>query len=210
MWEFRKKDGSAWGPIRMPWAYSRWVRTYKHVRHALSAHVKQAWENGLRLGYEGIAGHELNRIHNIPAHHAMGLYCAGEVFERPDWQQQAAQFLHRVADAQSAHGWWAEHDGPVVAYNFVYAEALGVYLSLSGDQAVLPTLERAARYHAEFTYPDGSAVETVDGRNPYHEGVRLGTAGSPTHPQAAVGWPASTVCIWTVAVPSMPTTSPAC
>src|SRR5690606_3913218 len=25
-WEFRKKDGSTWGKIFMPWTYSRWVR----------------------------------------------------------------------------------------------------------------------------------------------------------------------------------------
>lgn len=176
-WEFRKKDGSEWGPIRMPWTYSRWVRAYKHVGHLLPADARGRWEAGLRLGYEGIAAHDMGRIHNIPAHHAMGLYCAGQVFERPDWCDQAAEFLHRVAAAQSPHGWWAEHDGPVVAYNFVYAEALGVYLSLSADKAVLPALERAARYHAEFTYPDGSAVETVDGRNPYHAGVCLGNCG---------------------------------
>ncbi len=98
MWEFRKKDGSEWGPIRMPWSYSRWMRAY-------------------------------------------------------------------------------HHGGPVVAYNFVYVDALGVYLTLTGDEAVRPALERAARYHAEFTYPDGSAVETVDGRNPYAAGVRLGNSG---------------------------------
>ena len=27
-WEFRKKDGSTWGQIYMPWTFSRWARAY--------------------------------------------------------------------------------------------------------------------------------------------------------------------------------------
>ena len=35
-WEFRKKDGSTWGPIYMPWTYSRWIRSFALIqrRHA--------------------------------------------------------------------------------------------------------------------------------------------------------------------------------
>ncbi len=204
MWEFRKKDGSEWGPIRMPWSYSRWMRAYHHVGAQLPADVSQRWAGGLQLGFAGIydeleivheeqmsaqqvaearrtaaasQAYRFVRIHNIPAHHAMALAFAGQVFDRPDWRDRAAAYLRAVADAQSEHGWWEEHGGPVVAYNFVYVDVLGVYLTLTGDEAVRPALERAARYHAEFTYPDGSAVETVDGRNPYAAGVRLGNSG---------------------------------
>ena len=189
MWMFRKKDYSEWGPIRMPWAYSRWMRAFAIVGDAMPAAAHHKWSEGLRLGYGGIAAEELGRIHNIPAHHAMGLYCAGQVFEREDWCDLAATFLREIATSQSSYGWWAEHDGPVVLYNFVYAEALGAYYSMSADAQVLPALERAATYHATFTYPDGSGVETIDGRNPYHEGVHLGNAGL-TRSAAGRGWTA--------------------
>jgi hypothetical protein len=214
MWEFRKKDGSEWGPIRMPWAYSRWMRARALVGEQLADDVRERWDEGLQLGFDGIfeelevvneeqmsaddvaaarrtsrasQGYRFVRIHNIPAHHAMALYCAGTVYGRDDWRERAGAYLHAVADAQSEHGWWAEHAGPVVAYNFVYVDALGTYLAMSDDEGVLPALERAARYHAEFTYPDGSAVETVDGRNPYHEGVKLGNCGF-TRTAAGRGW----------------------
>ncbi|MFH1566653.1 MAG: hypothetical protein ABIL09_01545, partial [Gemmatimonadota bacterium] len=167
--------------------YSRWIRAYQLVREALDEATRRRWEAGLRLGYEGIARTCLERLHNIPAHHAMGLYCAGQVFERADWREQAAAFMGRVAAAQSPNGWWAEHQGPVVAYNFVYSECLGIYHALSGDAAVLPALERAAVYHANLTYPDGSPVETVDGRNPYHPGRRLGNPGF-SHTPAGRGY----------------------
>ena len=177
MWTFRKKDYSTWGQILMPWTYSRWIRAYHLVRDAMSDDARARWEQALLLGFEAISKTALHRIHNIPAHHAMGLYCAGIVFEREDWKAQAQTFLGKVVETQSPYGWWSEHVGPVVGYNFVYSEALGVYYALSGDERVLPALERAARYHAGFTYPDGSSVETVDERNPYHSGVRLGNPG---------------------------------
>lgn len=180
---FRKKDHSTWGQIYMPWVYSRWIRAYALVRDAMDEAARQRWDEGLQLGYDGIARTALTRVHNIPTHHAMGLYCAGQVFGRTDWQRQAAAFLHRVVDAQDADGWWAEHEGPVVAYNLVYAESLGVYCAFSGDDRVLDALTRAARYHAACVYPDGALLETVDGRNPYHQGVRLGNVGFSLTPE---------------------------
>lgn len=177
MWTFRKKDHSTWGQIYMPWTYSRWIRTYRIIREHVDASTQIRWDAALTLGFEGIARHELERIHNIPAHHAMALFCAGEVLKRPEWQDQASDFLRKVVAEQSHHGWWTEHVGPVVAYNYVYVDALGVYYSLSGDDAVLDALERSARFHANYTYPDGSMVETVDERNPYHAGIHLGNPG---------------------------------
>lgn len=174
---FRKKDHSTWGPIYMPWVYSRMVRAYYIVKDAMSNEAQERWNEALLLAYDGIARTALDRVHNIPTHHAMGLYYAGKIFARLDWQEQARDFLYRVIDAQDEAGWWAEHKGPVVAYNLVYAESLGVYYTMSGDEKVLEALTRAAHYHAACVYPDGSLLETIDGRNPHHDGVRLGNVG---------------------------------
>ncbi|MBI2437900.1 MAG: hypothetical protein HYV36_03700 [Lentisphaerae bacterium] len=177
MWTFRKKDHSTWGQIHMPWTYSRWIRAFALVREAMPPDARARWEKALLFGYAGISKTCLSHMHNIPAHHAMGLYCAGAVFGRDDWKKQAAAFLLKVAEEQTPHGYWSEHFGPVVAYGFVYSDALGVYYALSGDGRVLKALERAARFHAAYTYPNGSSVETVDERNPYHTGVHLGNPG---------------------------------
>ena len=181
-WIFRKKDYSEWGMIRMPWTYSRWIRAYQIVREHLRDADRHRWDAALRLGYGNIAEHDIGRTHNIPAHHAMGLFCAGIVFDEPTWRESARSLLHRVVGTQTAEGWWTEHCGPVVTYGMVYVEALGVYCSLTQsisapDGFVLDALERAARFHAGWVYPDGSAVEVIDERNPYHTGVRLGNPG---------------------------------
>jgi hypothetical protein len=190
MHPFDKKDGSNWGPIYMPWTYLRWIITYQLVKDELSPEDVAIWTKGLLLGYGGVAATELTSqsniypgplpghpplkegevipwVHNIPSHHATGLYLAGQLFNRPDWQQQAREFMQLVAAAQSPDGWWTEHSGPVVAYNRVYIEALGLYYSISGDESVLPAITRGNRFHLNYVYPNGAMIETVDERNPY-------------------------------------------
>jgi len=190
MWRFDKKDGSYWGQIYTPWTYLRWIMTYKLIKDELPANLRKVWEDGLLLGFTGISATELNSqsniypgplpghpalkegevipwIHNIPSHHATALFLAGELFDRPEWQQQAREFMQLVVAAQSLHGWWTEHVGPIVLYNRVYIEALGMYYTLSKDESVLPAIERGNRYHLNYMYPNGAMIETVDERNPY-------------------------------------------
>ena len=176
-WIFEKKDGSTWGMIWMPWTYSRWIRTFGLVRDDMPAEARKKWADALTLGHTGISKRCLGSVHNIPTHHAMGLYCAGKVLDRPEWCEQAATFLMKVVGTQSEGGYWSEGGGPVVAYDFVYVDALGTYYGTSGDERVLPALEKAAVFHRHFTYPDGSNVETVDQRNPYHHGAAAGNVG---------------------------------
>jgi hypothetical protein len=144
---------------------------------------RKHWEKGLLHGFGGISKGCLGHVHNIPTHHAMGLYCAGVCFNREDWKKQAREFMAKVVATQSPGGWWSEHSGPVVGYNFVYSDALGVYYAMSHDTSVLEALRRAAVFHANFTYPDGARVETVDERNPYHTGVALGNVGFSFTPE---------------------------
>ncbi len=176
-WEFRKKDGSTWGQIWMPWTYSRWVRAYALVKDGMPKDRRAKWEKALTLGYEGIAKNELETVHNIPAHHAMGLYIAGKALNRKQWCEQASAFMKKLIATQDPAGFWSENKGPVVQYDFVYVDALGTYYALSEDKAVLPALQKAATFHANFTYPDGSDVETVDERNGYQKRVTMPNVG---------------------------------
>ncbi len=176
-WIFEKKDGSTWGMIWMPWTYSRWIRTFGLVRDDMPPEARKTWTDALTLGYTGISKRCLGHVHNIPAHHAMGLYVAGKVLDRPEWCRQAADFMIKVAGTQSEGGYWPEGGGPVVLYDFVYVDALGTYYALSGDRRVLGALEKAAVFHRHFTYPGGQNVETIDQRNPYHGTIAAGNVG---------------------------------
>ena len=182
-WEFRKKDGSTWGPIFMPWTYSRWIRTYLLVKDDMPAPRRDEWVKALTLGYTGISKKELEKVHNIPVHHAMGLYFAGKALDKPQWCGQAAEFLMKAVGEQSEAGYWAEGEGPVVAYNYVYIDALGAYYSASRDARVLPALRKGALFHSHFTYPTGQLVETIDQRNPYKNSVNPGNVGFSFTPE---------------------------
>jgi len=181
---FLKKDGSTWGQIYQPWVYTRWLRAFEMIRSAMPPERRARWEKAFLLAYNGISSEERTAtLHNIPTHHAMGLYFAGKIFDRPDWRHQAVEFLHRVAGIQDSDGYWSEHSGPLILYNTVYVEALGLYLAASHDESVRLALRRAAIYHSYFTYPDGIGVETIDERNPYLGKVRMPNVGFTFSPE---------------------------
>ncbi len=182
-WEFRKKDGSTWGKISMPWTYSRWIRAYSLIRDDMPADRRARWTQAFDRGFSHIEKTQLGHLHNIPTHHAMSLYIAGQQLGRPAWCEVAAQVLRNVAKAQFEGGYWTEGEGPLVHYNLVYVDALGTYYKLSGDREVLPAIERAIRFHRHFTYPTGQAVETIDLRNPYSPAVLPGNPAFALTPE---------------------------
>lgn len=183
MWTFRKKDNSTWGQIHMPWTYSRWIRAYALVKDALPAASRAKWEQGLLLGFKGIRGYMGSKVQNIPCHHAMALYIAGMVFDNADWRDAAAKFMARTVAEQDPAGFWSENFGPVIGYNEVYVDALGVYYHFSRDPVVLEALRRAAKFHSAVLWPDGSAVACLDERQVYHAGLETGTVGFTFTPE---------------------------
>lgn len=183
MWTFRKKDHSTWGQTLMPWTYSRWIRAYSLVREALPDADRVLWEAGLTLGFSHIRPIMDGHVHNIPCHHAMGLYIAGLCCDEPDWREAATGMMRRVAATQDPSGFWSEHFGPVIGYNAVYVEALGTYYAYSHDDAVLDALRRSADYHANILWSDGSTVAAIDERMIYHRGRNLGNVGLSFSPE---------------------------
>jgi hypothetical protein len=176
-WVFRTKDGSEWGDIYMPWTYSRWIRAFALIKEAMPADQRDKWAKGLQLGFSGLAKKGLHGdkhfIENIPGHDAMAMWLAGKIFHRDDWTNAATSYLHKLIAAQDPGGFWTENLGPVVNYNFVYMETLGAYYAMSHDPLALPALKRGVLFHANFTYPDGRRVETIDERNAYDSEIEM-------------------------------------
>ncbi|MEN6304243.1 MAG: hypothetical protein ABFD96_16035 [Armatimonadia bacterium] len=170
--EFIKADGSKWGPTYMGWTNYAWLETYALLKDELGEKRRKDWEEGLKLAHEGQAKEIASGgVHNIMAWKAMSCYRAGQLFDRPDWQELATRAMQQVVATQRPGGYWPEHEGPTTLYNLVYVHALGLYFIFSLDESVLPALEASARFHETFTYPDGSVVETIDGRVKYHPNV---------------------------------------
>ncbi len=176
--EFLKTDGSRWGFTYMCWTNYAWMETYQLLKSQLGEERRTEWETGLRLAHDGQKLEiEQLHLHNIPAWKGMSCWRAGQIFQRADWQEAGRNMCNAIASAQHPDGYWPELGGPSTLYNCVYVHALGLYYRFSGDLAVLPALEKAAEFHQTFCYPDGTLVETVDGRVRYHSNLVL------------MGWP---------------------
>ena len=76
--------------------------------------------------------------------------------------------MHRLAaEEQSADGYWGEHtdNGPATGYNYLTMTCVALYGEHSHDPAAQLALRRATDFHKNFTWPDGTPVETINGRN---------------------------------------------
>ena len=165
---FVKPDGSDWGPTYMCWTNYHWLEAYGLMRDHLPDDTRRGWEEGLTLAHDGQADLLVgNRIHNIPTWQATSCWRAGTLMSNERWQRIAARHIDRVIDAQHSGGFWAEHGGPTTSYNRVYWHALGLYWLFSGEPRALEAVRRAIDFHIVHSYPDGTGIETIDGRTKY-------------------------------------------
>jgi hypothetical protein len=171
---FIKVDGSTWGDIYMCWTMYHWLEAYILLEPHLDPARRRRWAKYLRRTFGGVADRYRQagfQVHNIPAWHAMGMILAAKVFNEPRWAEEGLGYIRQVAGHQHVDGYWPEGGGPTTIYNMVYVHAMGICHLLTGDRVALRALERAIAFHGHFTYPDGSGVETVDGRVKYHAGA---------------------------------------
>jgi len=109
-------------------------------------------------------------VHNLLVWDALMLYRAGVLWRNETWKSLGTDVLRKAVQAQHEDGWWSE-GGPIVGYNLVTATAISLYCEWSGDKDALAAMEKAAKYHDTFAYPDGAGIETIDGRARYHPGI---------------------------------------
>lgn len=183
-WTFRKKDNSTWGQTHMTWTYTRWIRTYNLVKDALPPESRAKWEKGLLLGYKYIAKFcNGTNTHNIAIYHAAGLYVAGIVFGKEEWKNIAAKLMRLLVSRQAQDGFWTEHNGPVVVYNYVYLDGLGIYYHYAKDPVVKEALVRGAQFHNILRWPNGTIASVVDERSGYSRSRRMGNVGFTFTPE---------------------------
>jgi hypothetical protein len=69
---------------------------------------------------------------------------------------RAGELVDRVLARQSAEGWYEEYGGADPGYQTHGSYYLARCWQLGGDERLLPSLARAARFLAHFVHPDGS------------------------------------------------------
>ena len=113
----------------------------------------------------------------------MALYIAGVAFKNEEWKKAAWDFQHKVMAEQAPEGYWSENFGPVVSYNMVYIEALGIFYHFSKDPAVPEVLNRAVKFHGGILWSDGTSAASIDERVIYHHSINTGNVGFSYSPE---------------------------
>ena len=168
------------------WEIHFWLDTYRLLRGRLGETRQTRWRRELekitrwfagqveyRLDFPRYQGPYIRTSTNHLALFASTVYLAGKVLENRQWEQLGGRAMHRLAaEEQTADGYWGEFtdNGPATGYNYITMCCVAVYAEHSRDEAALAALRRATDFHKHFTWPDGTPVETIDGRN-RHRGV---------------------------------------
>lgn len=165
------------------WDTYIWLEAYRLLQDELGAERRERWKRAILENAALLAAPAAERvdfpwynspyISTSPNHYAQWaelLYLAGRTFDKPDWVKLGAAILHRfVSEEQTTDGYWGEHSrsGPTTNYDYVTLSAIGVYWEHAKDPAALEALRRSTAFHTNFTYPDGTPVETINDRNRY-------------------------------------------
>ncbi len=165
------------------WDTYMWLEAYRLLERDLGAERRARWRREIEKNVALLVPETKERldfpwyhspfIGTSPNHYAQWasiLHFAGRVFGNREWEQLGAAVLRRFATVeQSPDGYWGEHNnsGPTPGYNHLTLTALALYYEYTRDPAVLPALRRAAEFHINYTYPDGTTVELLNDRNRY-------------------------------------------
>lgn len=177
-WKWRvPASGKVWS-TRYVWSVYAWLRAIEdfgehfgeerleRFREALGRTIADrllSWNLYLKTG-------ERRTSLNIFIWEGLEMWLGGRVLGNDEWLRAGREQVEYCLRRQKPDGWWPDAQrprGPVVSYNGVTLSAASVYARLSGDAFALETVRRAARFHTDFCYPDGSLVETIDERNRY-------------------------------------------
>lgn len=183
--EASEKDGSRYRQD-YEWEIHFWLDTYRLLEKELGDERRARWRKQLERNMQWFADHTEARI-DFPRYQgpyirtstnhfaiwASSLHLASRVLKNKEWEDLATRAMHRLAtEEQTEDGYFGEFtdNGPTTGYNYLTMNAVALYWEHSRDTAALESLRRATDFHKYFTWPDGTPVETINGRN-RHWGV---------------------------------------
>jgi hypothetical protein len=180
------------------WDLYMWLEAYRLLEKELGAERRDRWRKELERNVKDIATDFIPRV-DFPRYQspfirtstnhyslwASTAHLAGRMFHNREWEAQGARAMHRLAaEEQTPDGFWGEHtdNGPTTGYNYLTLTGVALYWEHSRDTAALAALRRATDFHKYFTYPDGTPVEVINGRNRYWDVSAWGHFGFSNFP----------------------------
>src|SRR5262245_53593413 len=175
------------------WEIHFWLDTYRSLDSELGDERRARWkkeiekivrwfarETAARIDFPRYQGPYIRTSTNHLALFASTVYLAGRVLPDKEWDKLGARALHRLAtEEQTEDGYWGEFtdNGPATGYNYITMCCVALYWEHSRDTDALKALRRATDFHQHFTWPDGTPVEAINGRNRYWAASAWGQFG---------------------------------
>jgi hypothetical protein len=165
------------------WDTYTWLEAYRLLESQLEPTRRDRWKRAILDNIAALESDAAERVDfawyqspfigTSPNHYAQWaqlLYLAGEMFGNAKWKDLGGRILHRFAAVeQSPDGFWGEHTptAPTIGYDHLTLSAIAMYYEHSKDPAALQAIRRSLTFHENFTYPDGTSIETMNNRNRY-------------------------------------------
>ncbi len=159
-----------------------WTEAYALLRPHLDAGRAERWADALRRAGKLIAESEVfGKIHRpkytspflgfSPNHlglRATTVWRMGMVLGIPEWVQRTEPALKRFVNHVQPGGYWEEHDGPTMIYDYLNVSVAGLLWHYTSDPDAMRAMKLNTDFHTHWTTPDGIDIHTVDQRNRNH------------------------------------------
>lgn len=159
-----------------------WTEALGLLEKDLDSERREAWRSALRRAGEQLLATEVAPKISRPRYTSpflgfspnhMGLrlttvWRMGMVLGIPEWVELTQPAIRRFVNEIHDGGYWAEHDGPTMSYDYLNGSVAGLYWIYSGDPAALRAMRLNTDYHTHWATPDGVDIHTIDQRNRNH------------------------------------------
>ncbi len=166
-------DKIAQSKTLLEWPLYNLCQTYQLLRDDVPAAKARQWKEyaGHYVSIRGIRPFSYTSP-NHEAWNALAILRAGQVFGERGWVVRAGQIMHQLIKLQTDLGYFDEgmHHGPSMKYNQVQLAPMLLYYDYSKDEAVLAASKRLANFMIRYSFPDGSPIGALDGRQSYSLG----------------------------------------
>ncbi|MEA2063159.1 MAG: hypothetical protein U9P14_05635 [Gemmatimonadota bacterium] len=157
----------------LEWPLYNLCMVYNWLKDEIAPERKKKWLEYVEyyVSHRGIRPYFYTSF-NHEAWNCLAVFKAGQVFGRPEWEDQGRRMMHQLMKVQTELGFFEEgpHHGPSMKYNQVQLGAMIFYAELAKDDEVMAAAEKLADFMIRYSFPDGSPIGCLDGRQSWSLG----------------------------------------
>ena len=155
------------------WPFYAFCQVYDLLKDELPEEKKEPWREYVDY-YISTRGKRpyFYTSFNHESYNALGVLRAGQVFGIPEWEQRGRRLIRQLVDVQTDLGYFNEGPGhgPSMKYNQIQLSGMLLFADYSGDTVVLDACKKLADFMIRYSFPDGSTVGCLEGRQSWSIG----------------------------------------